>query len=211
MLPAPQEERQARGQVHVAHSSERGGRNVRRTALQTKQKRRRDEDAFERPLNTGIEVRHLAAGPVQVEQGPNILVAHRAPIGATSQRGENLPGARVLVGRTGGPARENQPPAERIAGPGGVVRPADVDVIEGPWRTPDRRSGNATRPGNALASSPRRLPRSVSRTRRRPHACRPWRQGSQERGGPPAGPVFDSHRGTRFYQTLRDQPALMPL
>ena len=121
---APQEERQARGDLQVAQAvGALAARQVDRFAVDAQQEVRIDQDALETVLDAGLEA--AAVAPARVEERQQRLAVARRdgpPVGAAGRRGQDALGAGPLLGRAARGA-EKDPAAAR-----GVLRPA-VDAV----------------------------------------------------------------------------------
>ena len=94
---APQEERQARGQLQVADAVGRAGRGVRRIALDAEEELGADEQPLEGALDAPVEAALGAALLVERQQQVEVGPGHRSAVGAAGQGREDL--ARARLGR----------------------------------------------------------------------------------------------------------------
>ena len=129
MLP-PEEERQARGDLHGAQAVRLPGRRAGRIAFDAQEEIRIDQHPFERELDAGLEA--AAALPAALEEGEqrlDVVLRHRPAIGAPRQARHDLGGAGPLVRDRCGirPAGEDRAAARRVAGTRDLVWPADAD------------------------------------------------------------------------------------
>ena len=111
---APDEIRQARCEIEIADAVGRTRRAALRLALEAEQEFRTHENAAERKLETGVELRGAALLRAVAKPGQRnlqILVADRPAVGAARKRRDDFPGARRLVGRRCRPAHEDAAPA----------------------------------------------------------------------------------------------------
>ena len=125
---APEEERQARGDLHVAQAVRLSGGGTGGVAFHAQEEIGVDEHPLQRELDTGVEAAAvLPAAVEEAEQRVQVVRRHRPAVGAPRQPRDDIGGAGSLVlGRRGlRPAREDEPPARRVADPGDGVRPAD--------------------------------------------------------------------------------------
>ena len=86
---APQEERETRGQLQVAHSICGAGLGIRWIALDSEQELRIDEKALDSALNAGVECSRSARAPafaIEANQRLDIALGDRTPIGTTRER-----------------------------------------------------------------------------------------------------------------------------
>ena len=99
-------------------------------------------------------------GLVEAHQDVEVAVRHRPPPRAAREGREDLPRARIFVGRAGGlgraggPAGEDALPARRLPGAGGVEGPGDADPVDGRLGRLRRRAP-ALGDGEHLAGRPR--------------------------------------------------------
>ena len=127
---APEEERQARGQLRIADPIDGARCGVGAIALDPQEEVRRHEQRFQRPLDAGVEIAGAAAVRVDLEQRPHVGVGHGPPIGAPRERAEDLRRAGILVLRSGRPADEDRAAARCIVGRGCAIRPGDFDSVD---------------------------------------------------------------------------------
>ena len=123
---APEEEREARGQLQVGYRVGRARRDRGRLVLEPEQEAWADQDAAHRQLDARLEAAARRAVAVQAEGDLQVGVAHRAPPGASRQRRDDGTGARRLLGGGGRDADEQLAAAGRLADGDGVgKRPRD--------------------------------------------------------------------------------------
>ena len=127
---APQEERQARGHLHVAQAVRRARSRPGRIAFDAQEEIGVDEHPLERELDAGVKAAAARAAAVEeAEQRLDVVRRHGTAIGAPRQTRHDLGGARPLVRIRRGcgvrPADEDRAAARRIPRTGDVVRPAD--------------------------------------------------------------------------------------
>ena len=131
---APEEERQAGGQIEIGDGVVRIRRDVPRPLLDAVEEARRDQQLPQGPLDPRveprIEARRVPAVAVRGQQEVQLRLARRPPIGAPRQRREDLRRAGPLVLRRRRPAREDAPAALGVAGPAGHERPRHGEVRE---------------------------------------------------------------------------------
>ena len=96
---APEEERDARRQFQIAQAIGGPRRNPRRIGHDTKQEVRADEQRAQRSFDADLEAAALPAFVVEPNQAVQIRRDDRPPIGAASQRRQDLPGARRFLCR----------------------------------------------------------------------------------------------------------------
>ena len=123
----PEEVRQAGRHLEIGQRVGRGRLDVDRIALDPEEEVGRDEHAFQRKLDAGVEAAVAAAGPVEVHEGREVRRVDRPAIGAARQRRQDLRGAGVLVLRRRAvrPAGEDGAAARGVARTRAHVRPAD--------------------------------------------------------------------------------------
>ena len=168
---APEEERQARGQVQIADPIGRTRSHACRLAFDAKQKAGSREDALESALDTGIEITLAAAGSVKTDQRGEVGVAHRTPIGSRRERRQDLFRARFFRRGVFGPADEDLAAARRIS------RCGRTGTDRQSTRAPPRDCRGNTRWSSvrirfAAAAARLRVPRSARRTTRQLRAGR---------------------------------------
>ena len=97
----PEKERQARGELEIGDPVDLSVGHTGRVSFDAEQKLRAHQHAFDGALDTALEAT-LDTPPLVERQEPlEVLFGHRAPIGATCHRRQDLPRARLLVGRRG--------------------------------------------------------------------------------------------------------------
>ena len=135
---APQEERQARGQLHVADAIRRLRRRARRVALDAEQELGAREHRAQRHLDAGVEVRALArASLVEAHRRLDVGGGHRPAERAAGERGDD-PAARTH------PRRRRPPGGRRTRGGGWACRrrrPARTARQSRSSRAPPARAG----------------------------------------------------------------------
>ena len=99
---APQEERQAGGQLEIADAIGLAWTDAFGLLFDAVQETGRDQDARDRLLDAGFEVAVAAALLVEPEQRLDFIVQQRAAIRAVGERRDDLPRARSLLIRAGG-------------------------------------------------------------------------------------------------------------
>ena len=126
---APQEERQARGQLEAADGIRGAGVHPRRIALDAEQELGARQQGPQGGLDAGLEP--ALGNPFPIEPGQLLDVAEGdgTPVGAPGQRGDDRGGARLglLHGGVRGAAREDAVTARRPADARGIERPRDRD------------------------------------------------------------------------------------
>ena len=140
---APEEEREARGQLQVGYGVGRTGLDRGRLVLEPEQEARADQDAAHGQLDTCLEAAPCRPVAVQAERDPEVGVGHRAPPGAPRQRRDHGARAGLLLGRGSRRADEQPAAAGRVSyGDGVGKRPGDRHAgddrlaVRGPVRVP---------------------------------------------------------------------------
>ena len=142
---APQEERQAGGELDVVDAVRRAGRGARRIQLDAEQ----EVGAHQHPLQRGldarletvrrpiegrrvgpIEGRRVAADAVELDERVDVAGGHRAAVGAARQRAEDRARAAFLARCRLRTAAEDPLAAWRVAHAGRLERPLDGDAID---------------------------------------------------------------------------------
>ena len=129
---APQEERQARGQLDVAQRVHLSRRRAGRVLLHAEEEIRIDEQPFERELDAGVEAAPRLRPPVpeELEQRLDVPIRRRPAIGAAGQPREDPLGARLLLRYGGGIAHEDSAPARRVLGNRALVGAFDRQRLD---------------------------------------------------------------------------------
>ncbi len=122
---APQEERDARGEVEVADRVRRALRDAGRIGFEPEEELRLDQQPRQRRLNARVERRPGAALLEERDEVLHFGGRGRAAIGAPGQRRENPRGARGFVSRSRRPADEDALAAGAVGRHGAPVRPPD--------------------------------------------------------------------------------------
>ncbi len=118
---APQEERQARGQLHIADAVGRSGRRVDRNGLDAIQEFRAGEDRHGGLLDAAVEVLHFAALLVEAHRSGKIVLRYRPAICLACDVGHDLLRARRLFRRIRRMADEDLRAARRVADAARIV------------------------------------------------------------------------------------------
>ena len=128
---APEEERQARGEVQVGQMIRRALRRDGRGPLDAEEEFGRDEDAAQAHLDAGIERAAIGlAGGEEFHQGVGVGGGDWSSIGAAGERGEDLPRANIFRLGWLGVADENAATALGFTGTRGIIGAADADVFD---------------------------------------------------------------------------------
>src|SRR5262249_56109829 len=103
----------------------------RRLAFDAKEKARRREHPFEAALNATLESAFGVAGLEELEQGVDLGIGDRAPVGARGKRRQDPPGARQRAGAAFGTAHEHATTSRGVAGVGRAERASDQYHLDG--------------------------------------------------------------------------------
>jgi hypothetical protein len=123
---APQEERQARGELEIADAVSVAGSKGYAIALDSEQEFGIDQHALDNRLDAGVESA-VAGAIVEAEQRSDVALLGRPPERAAGKRRRDLRRTARLVLRRARMAREQPPPARRVSWALWVERPFQFD------------------------------------------------------------------------------------
>ena len=127
----PEEEREPRRELEVAHRIGDARLDPRRRVLDAEHELGIGEQELERGLDARLEPALAASRLVEASQQAHVAVRHRAPVRAPRQVGEDLLGAPRLFVRACRPAHEDALPARRRLRLDAVERPGDGEARQG--------------------------------------------------------------------------------
>ncbi len=128
---APEEERQARGELDVGDAVGRVRRDAGRVRFDAEEELRVHQHRAQGHLDPRVEVPllhgHCRYNSIGLRRSASI---DRPPVGPAHERGEDAPGTRFLLARCLRLADEDPAAAGRVSVSLGVIRPGDRDLVE---------------------------------------------------------------------------------
>lgn len=125
---APQEERQARGQVEIANPVRLSGRQIRGLGLNPEEKLGLGKNRAQRHFNAVIEIRTLSSGFINFYQAFHILRSGRLTECAAREVGNDLLRTLLFLACIRRPASENLLASGNVLGANRVVRAFDANA-----------------------------------------------------------------------------------